>query len=110
MFKHLKAIVSISIAIAMLSFVVSHKDDIAGCIANAIGYTLYDLQATAFGDEYYPPAPTNKVDEISIAIYNFTKKITNGELTVDDIDVDDLEKMQNRLEAVAGDAIKQIKP
>jgi hypothetical protein len=105
MFKNLKAILSVTIAIAMLSFVVSHKDDIANCIANAIGYTLYDLQATAFGDEWYPPAPQNKVDEISVGIYNFTKKITNGELTVDDINVDDLEKMQRKLEKAAGKII-----
>lgn len=105
MFKNLKAILSVSIAIAMLSFVVSHKDDIAGCIANAIGYTLYDLQATAFGDEWYPPAPQNKVDEISVKIYNVTKKITNGDLTVDDIDVDNLEEMQRKLEKAAGKII-----
>jgi hypothetical protein len=93
----------------MLFFVMQNKDNIAGCIANAIGYTLYDVQATAFGEEYYPPEPKNKVDKASVAIYKFTKKVTNGELTVDDINIDDLENMQKKLESVANKAVDKLK-
>ena len=103
--KNLKAIFNVAIALAMLSFVMTHKEDIAGCMANSIAYSLYDLQATAFGDEYHPPAPQNTADKISIMIYNITKKTTtNG-----DLDIDGLKDLQRKLEDVAGDAMRKVK-
>ena len=103
--KNIRAIINVTIAIAMFGFVMTHKEDIAGCIANSIAYSLYDLQATAFGDEYHPPEPKNTADKISVMIYNVTKKTT----TNSDLDVDGLKDLQYKLEEMAGDAIKKVK-
>lgn len=103
--KNIKAFINLGLALALLGFVMSHKEDIASCMANSIAYSLYDLQATAFGEEYHPPAPQNTADKISIMIYN----IVSGSAKNGDLDIAGLEELQQKLEDVAGDALQKVK-